>query len=156
MRTASGSLAQGIRFRLSSKAPAGRPDLVFKGAPSPALSLVTYRRRATTVGRYGNPDSDQRGEIGHRTSRSNSRALKTGHRACSHNPRKRPFRLDPLILNGLTQSDDFRTRSGRNGEYVRISVKVATCFGFKVATLRSAATLVGLGWVSGFFPSRVS
>ena len=39
---------------------------------------------------------------------------------------------------------------------LRISVKVATCFGFKVATLRSAATLVGLGWVSGFFPSRVS
>ena len=39
---------------------------------------------------------------------------------------------------------------------LRISVKVATCFGFKVATHRSAATLVGLGWVSGFFPSRVS
>ena len=38
---------------------------------------------------------------------------------------------------------------------LRISVKVATCFGFKVATPRSAATLVWLGWVSGFFPSRV-
>ena len=36
---------------------------------------------------------------------------------------------------------------------VRISVKTATCFGVKVATPRSAATLVGLGWVSGFFPS---
>ena len=78
---------------------------------------TVYRRRATTVGRYGNPDSDQRGEIGHRTSRSNARGLKTGHRARSHNPRKRPFRLDPLILNGLTQSDEVRTRAGRNGEY---------------------------------------
>ncbi len=29
----------------------------------------------------------------------------------------------------------------------------ATCFGFKVATPRSVATLVGLGWVSGFFES---
>ena len=36
---------------------------------------------------------------------------------------------------------------------VRISVKEATCFGFKVATHRSAATLVVLGWVSGFFES---
>ena len=36
---------------------------------------------------------------------------------------------------------------------VRISVKKATCFGFKVATHRSVATLVGLGWVSGFFES---
>jgi hypothetical protein len=38
---------------------------------------------------------------------------------------------------------------------VCISVKVATCFGLKVATPRSVATLVWLGWVSGFFPSRV-
>ena len=38
---------------------------------------------------------------------------------------------------------------------LRISVKVATCFGFKVATPGSVATLVWLGWVSGFFPSRV-
>ena len=30
---------------------------------------------------------------------------------------------------------------------LRISVKTATCFGVKVATPRSAATLVGLGWV---------
>ena len=37
--------------------------------------------------------------------------------------------------------------------WVRISVKKATCFGFKVATHRSVATLVGLGWVSGFFES---
>jgi len=36
---------------------------------------------------------------------------------------------------------------------MRISVKVATCFGFKVATLRSAATLVVIGWVSGLFAS---
>ena len=44
---------------------------------------------------------------------------------------------------------------GHVREYVRISVKVATCFGFKVATPGSVATLVWLGWVSGFFPSRV-
>ena len=37
--------------------------------------------------------------------------------------------------------------------FLRISVKKATCFGFKVATHRSVATLVGLGWVSGFFES---
>ena len=39
------------------------------------------------------------------------------------------------------------------GQILRISVKKATCFGFKVATHRSVATLVGLGWVSGFFES---
>ena len=57
------------------------------------------------------------GEIGNRTSRSNSRVLTPEHRACSHNPRKRLFGLNSLILNGLTQLDDFRTRSGKNGEY---------------------------------------
>ena len=64
-------------------------------APCPALSPVTYRRRAPTVGRPANPDSDPRGEIGHRTSRSNSRGLKTGHRASFRNSRKRPFLAQP-------------------------------------------------------------
>ncbi len=67
--------------------------------------------------RPANPDSDQRGKIHFRTCRSNSRVLKPEHRACSHNPRKRLFGLNPLISNGLSQSDDFRTRSGKNGEY---------------------------------------
>ena len=38
---------------------------------------------------------------------------------------------------------------------MRISVEKATYFGFKVATHRSAATLVDLGWVSGFFESSL-
>ena len=67
--------------------------------------------------RPANPDSDQRGEIHFRTCRSNSRVLKPEHRACSHNPRKRLLGLNPLISKGLSQSDDFRTRSGKNGEY---------------------------------------
>ena len=57
------------------------------------------------------------GGIGNRTNRSNSRVFKTEHRACSHNPRKRLFGLNSLILNRLTQLDDLRTRSGKNGEY---------------------------------------
>ena len=56
-------------------------------------------------------------EIGNRTNRSNSRVFKSEHRACSRNPRKRLFGLNSLILNGLTQLDDFRTRSGKNREY---------------------------------------
>ncbi len=48
---------------------------------------------------------------------SNSRVFTTEHRACSRNPRKRLFGLNSVISNGLTQLDDFRTRSGKNGEY---------------------------------------
>ena len=57
-------------------------------APFPALSPVTYRRPMPTAGRHGNPDSDHRGGIGNRTSRSNSRVFKSEHRACSRNSRK--------------------------------------------------------------------
>ena len=72
-----------------------------------------------TAGRHGNPVLKWTigEEIGNRTSRSNSRVFKPEHRACSRNPRKRLFGLNSLILNGLTQLDDFRTRSGKNGEY---------------------------------------
>ena len=52
-----------------------------------------------------------------RTRGSKRRVLKTEHRACSHNPRERPFWLNPLILNGLSQLDDYWTRSSKNGEY---------------------------------------
>ena len=55
-------------------------------------------------------------------------------------------------LNNLTSIGGI-LRIESNGVLVRISVKKATCFGFKVATHRSVATLVGLGWVSGFFES---
>ncbi len=34
-----------------------------------------------------------------------------------HNSRQWHFCLKLLISNGLSQSDDFRTRSGKNGEY---------------------------------------
>ena len=37
---------------------------------------------------------------------------------------------------------------------MRISVKVATCFGVKVATYRSAATLAVEEWRGGHFESR--
>ena len=48
---------------------------------------------------------------------SKRRVLKTEYRARSHTPRKRAFWFNPLILNGLSQLDDYWTRSSKNGEY---------------------------------------
>ena len=47
--------------RLSSRCQSVVWFLTLGRAPCPALSPVTYRRPAPTVGRGGNPDSDQRG-----------------------------------------------------------------------------------------------
>ena len=83
-------------------------------------------------------------------------------------PEQTMEKLYAMKLNGLAEAYDEQRQQANIAELsfddrlamlverqLRISVKVATCFGFKVATPGSVATLVWLGWVSGFFPSRV-
>ncbi len=103
--------------RLSSRCQSVVWFLTLRPGAVPGLVVCYLPEAGPDCRKASEPRFRPEGGIHFRTSRSNSRVLKPEHRACSHNPRKWLFGLNSLISKGLTQLDDFRTRSGKNGEY---------------------------------------